>query len=76
MAVITATLARYPEDVIRVVTHYTGLPQQQDFLPTVREVYLACEAVVQPRREAEARRLRTEQQLAERAEFDAKNGSR
>ena len=73
VAAITATLARYPEDVIRAVTHpATGLPIQKDFLPTVREVYLACEAIVQPRREAEARRLRTEKQLAERAAFEAR----
>jgi len=71
VAVITATLARYPEDVIRSVTHFTGLPFQQDFLPTVREVYLACEAFMEPRREAEARRQRTAKQLAERAEFEA-----
>jgi hypothetical protein len=73
VAAITATLARYPEDVIRDVTHpATGLPTQKDFLPTVREVYLACEAIVQPRRAAEARRKQIENQLAERAEFDRK----
>ena len=74
MAVIAATLARYPVDVITTVTRFTGLPSQQDFLPTVREVYLACEALVGPRREAEARRQRTERQLAERAQFDARAG--
>ena len=31
VAVIAATLARYPEDVITTVTHFTGLPTQQDF---------------------------------------------
>jgi len=71
VAAITATLARYPEDVIRDVTHpATGLPITKDFLPTVREVHRACEAIVQPRREAEAREARTKQQLAERAQFD------
>jgi hypothetical protein len=74
VAVIAATLARYPEDVITTVTHFTGLPTQQDFLPTVREVYLACEAVIGPHREAEARRQRTERQLAERAQFDSRAG--
>ncbi len=70
VAAITATLARYPEDVIRDVTHpATGLPIQKDFLPTVREVYLACEAIVQPRREAKAYDEALKKQLAERAEF-------
>ena len=73
VAAITATLARYPEDVIRDVTHpATGLPIQKDFLPTVREVHLACEAIMQPRREAAAREARTRQQLEERAEFERK----
>jgi hypothetical protein len=71
VAAITATLARYPEDVIKAVTHpETGLPTQKDFLPTVREVYLACEAIMQPRRDAEARRVQTEKQIAERAEYE------
>jgi hypothetical protein len=71
VAAITATLARYPADVIKSVTHpATGLPTQKDFLPTVREVYLACEAIVQPRREAAAKQARIEKQLAERAEFE------
>lgn len=73
VAAITATLARYPEDVIRAVTHpATGLPIQKDFLPTVREVYLACEEFEQPRREAAARQRRIDQQFAERAQFEAR----
>jgi hypothetical protein len=72
VAAITATLARYPEDVIRDVTHpASGLPIKQDFLPTVRETFLACEAIMQPRREAKAREERTLRQLSERAEFEA-----
>jgi len=71
VAAITATLARYPEDVIRDVTHPAhGLPTKKDFLPTVREVYLACEEIMQPRREAAARQARIDKQLAERAEFE------
>ena len=67
VAAITATLARYPEDVIRDVTHpATGLPTQKDFLPTVKEVFTACEAIMRPRREAEARRARIARQIAER----------
>ncbi|WLA80333.1 hypothetical protein [Bradyrhizobium elkanii] len=76
MAAITATLARYPEDVIKAVTHpATGLPTQKDFLPTVREVFLACEAIMQPRREAQAREARLRRQLEERAEFERKRSS-
>jgi hypothetical protein len=72
VAAITATLARYPEDVIRDVTHpASGLPIKQDFLPTVRETYLACEAIMQPRREAAARQHRVERQLAARQEFES-----
>jgi len=67
VAAITATLARYPEDVIRDVTNPTsGLPVQKDFLPTVKEVFTACEAIVQPRREAAAREARIAKQIAER----------
>ena len=48
VAVVAATLSRYPEDMITDVTHYTGLPKRKDFLPTVREVYLACEEIMRP----------------------------
>jgi hypothetical protein len=76
VAAITATLARYPEDVIKAVTHpATGLPIKQDFLPTVREVHLACEAIEQPRREARARQVRIDKQLAERAAFETRGRS-
>jgi hypothetical protein len=71
VAAITATLARYPEDVIRAVTHpASGLPIQKDFLPTVAEVYRACEAEMQPRREAAARDTRRKKQIAEGREWD------
>lgn len=77
VAAITATLARYPEDVIRDVTHPAhGLPIKKDFLPTVREVYLACEEIVQPRREAAARQAQIDKQLAERAEFERRRSDR
>jgi hypothetical protein len=67
VAAITATLARYPEDVIRDVTNpASGLPTRRDFLPTVKEVFDACEAMIRPRREAEARQARLARQLAER----------
>jgi hypothetical protein len=71
VAAITATLARYPEDVIRDVTHpATGLPIQKDFLPTVREVYLACEAIDGPRRRRAESDALTRRQLADQAERD------
>ena len=71
VAAITATLARYPEDVIISVTHpATGLPSQKSFLPTVKEVFDACEELNGPRKrmaQFEQRRLK---QLEELAEFD------
>jgi hypothetical protein len=76
VAAITANLARYPEDVIRTVTHPTeGLPIKSPFLPNPYEVHQACEAIMAPRREAEARRARTQKQLAERAEWEATHKS-
>lgn len=71
VAAITAVLSRYPHDVIRDVTHpVKGLPIRCDFLPTVKEVYLACEERVSPRREDAARKKRVERQLAERGETE------
>jgi hypothetical protein len=71
VAAVTATLARYPEDVIRAVTHpASGLPIQKDFLPTVAEVYRACEAEDMPRRQREARERQDAQRRAEIAERD------
>lgn len=71
VAAITAVLSRYPRDVIKAVTHPAkGLPVRTNFLPTVKEVYDACEEIVQPRRKADARKKRIEKQLAERAETD------
>jgi hypothetical protein len=64
-------LARYPEDIIRHVTHPAeGLPIRCQFLPTIADVYQACEERIRPRREAEARRKRVEKQLAERAAWE------
>jgi hypothetical protein len=70
VAAIAATLAEYPEDVIMAVTRPSGLPRKGNFLPSVREVYLACEELMRPRREAVARQARIDKQLAERAEFE------
>ena len=66
VAAITATLARYPEDVILKVTHpASGLPIEKNFLPTVAEVYRACEAEMAPRKRDLERRARRDRQLAE-----------
>lgn len=70
VAAITAVLSRYPEDVIKHVTHPAkGLPIRTDFLPTVAEVHRACEAIMMPRREAIERNARVKKQLEERDEF-------
>jgi hypothetical protein len=73
VAAITATLARYPEDVIREVTHpANGLPTKNDFLPTVKEVFDACEAKMYVRRRHEEWKKSVEKQLAERAEWEGR----
>lgn len=72
VAAITATLARYPEDVIRDVTHpATGLPVQSNFLPTVAEVHKACEIRFKSRRDTDARQRAIARQLDERKEIEA-----
>jgi len=73
VAAITAVLSRYGEDVIRAVTHPAkGLPIRTNFLPTVKEVFEACEALDVPMREAEARKKRLEKQIAERDETESR----
>jgi hypothetical protein len=68
VAAITATLARYPEDVILRITHpVDGLPGQKDFLPTVAEVRRACESEMGPRRRRLALERQREQERAEEA---------
>lgn len=72
MAAITAVLSRYEEQVIKAVTHPAkGLPIRTQFLPTVKEVFEACEEIAQPKREAEARKKRIDKQIAERDDADA-----
>lgn len=76
VAAVTATLARYPRDVIKAVTHPAkGLPTKSKFLPNVAEVYEACEEMMTARREEAARRKRVDQQLAERADFEKRNAA-
>jgi hypothetical protein len=44
---MAAVLARYPDDVVNEVTDpVTGLASQTNWMPTVREVAVACEAAV------------------------------
>lgn len=67
VAAISATLMRYPQDVIKdVTTPGMGLTVKTDWRPTVREVYLACEEIMRPRREHAARQERVRKQLADR----------
>lgn len=70
-AAVTAVLSRYPEDVIKAVTHPAkGLPIKSKFLPNVAEVFEACEELMVARREDEARRKRIEKQIESRAQFE------
>lgn len=76
VAAITATLARYPQDVILDVTHpVDGLPGTNDFIPTVAEVRRACEAKMKPRREQWAREAADAQRKREREEFEARKNT-
>ena len=48
---LVATLARYPEEVVRKVCDVeVGLPQTSKFLPSIAEVREACEAAANPPR--------------------------
>jgi hypothetical protein len=72
VAAITATLARYSEEIITAVTHPTkGLPIEMDWLPSVRQVYQACEVLNQSANAAAKRRRDLDEQLADRKRFDA-----
>jgi hypothetical protein len=64
-------LARFPRDVITAITHpVTGLPSKKDWLPTVKEVYEACNEAFAPVAENEARlkRIKEQVEMRERAE--------
>jgi hypothetical protein len=72
VAAITATLARFPENIITAVTHPAkGLSIEQDWLPSVRQVYQACEVLNQSACAAAKRARDLEQQLADRKRCDA-----
>lgn len=67
MAAITATLARYPESIITAITHpVSGLPSRSKWLPTVKEVFDACEIEADRERQKILREQRIADQLADR----------
>jgi hypothetical protein len=71
VAAIAATLARYSEQIITDVTHpCTGLPSQKSWLPTVKEVFDACETEDNKNRQQLARESRIRDQIAAREEDD------
>lgn len=73
VAAITAILARYPEEVMTKVTHpVTGLPSQskKGFLPTVKEVFDACEEANEPIIQHALRLKRIKEQLEARQRQD------
>jgi hypothetical protein len=71
VAAITAILARYPEEVITAVTHPTNLPTKKNWLPTVKEVVEACDEVMEPIIQHQARLKRIQEQMEARAREDA-----
>lgn len=73
VAAIAATLARYSETIITDVTHpVSGLPSKKSWLPTVKEVFDACEEEDEKVRHAIARERRIREQLAAREQDDAR----
>lgn len=69
VAAIAATLARYSIQIITDVTHpVTGLPSKKGWLPTVKEVFDACEELDDAERQKVAREKRIAEQLAAREE--------
>lgn len=71
VAAITAILARYPENIITEVTHpATGLPKKKGWLPTVKEVFDACEAAIEFSANHEARLKRIQEQMEARERED------
>ena len=71
---VAATLARYPDQVIYDVTDPTlGLPVQITWMPSVKEVFDACERALLPIRNQIEREKRIAEQLeARRLEDEAK----
>ena len=77
VAAVAAVLAHFPEDVITEVTHpVTGLPRQKSWLPTVKEVFDACQAVAAPIYEREREAKIIGETLAARAEEERQRTER
>lgn len=72
---VAATLARYPDQVIYDVTDpRSGLPVQIAWMPSIKEVYDACERAVLPiRGQIEREKRIAEQMEARRVEDEAKD---
>ncbi len=67
VAAITATLARYPEEVITAVTHpSSGIIVEVKWLPSVMEVREACEREMLPIKTKLAREQRIAEQMEAR----------
>ena len=71
VAAISATLARYSQQIITDVTHpVSGLPAKKSWLPTVKEVFDACEEQADRTRQQTARERRIQEQFEAREEQD------
>lgn len=69
---VAAILSEYPIEIIDFVTDpRTGLPSSQNFPATVKEVRDACDARYRPALDAARREQQIENQMAERARFEA-----
>lgn len=70
-AAVALVLSQYPEDVVIEVTHPTkGIPSKATWMPSVAEVKKACDELMRPRIDYQARQARIAQQLRERAEWE------
>lgn len=68
---VAAVLSEYSPDIVQQVTDpRSGLPSSSQWLPTVKEVRDACEAIDGQRRRIAAMAAREEEQLVERRKFE------
>jgi hypothetical protein len=76
IAAATATLACYPEPIVRLVCDpVSGLPSQDKWLPSIAEIRVACDRLMAPAHAQERRdRVRSET-LARRDSSKAATGS-
>ncbi len=72
VAAISVVLANYPDDIVAQVTDpMRGLASRSNFLPNVKEVRDACEAIATDRSRRMQEAIHVEKQLRERAEREA-----